>query len=148
MANPNNNACFIGRLGADPKVFTNKDGSATVKITLYAQNNFKNSDQTVGTVRASFKTFVSKEKMANGLGVYGRIHKGDLISVLYEIRNNDYTRPDGTKVYSEVKQITSLTMNESRQITEQRQANRAATAAAAEAAAMAKQQNHTESMSA
>lgn len=143
MANPNNNAIFSGRLGADPKIFPNKDGSAKVKISLYAQNNFKNKDGSTGTVRGSFEAFLSKDKMAKGLGVYERMHKGDSISVMYEIRNNDYQLPDGSTSYNEIKQITSVTLNESKQITDARQANRAMNnqaAAAAEAAALLKQQ--------
>lgn len=147
MANPNNFASFTGKLGADPKLFHNSDGSIKVKLSLYAQNNYKSADGKTGSVRGSFEAFISKDRAANGIGVYSRIHKGDTISVMYELRNNDYVK-NGVQVYEEVKQITSLTMLEARQITEARQANRRmqeqAATEAAQAAMMAAQEQEAE----
>lgn len=133
MSNPNNLGIFAGKLGADPVFFDNADGSRKVKISVYAQNNYKNNDGSTGSVRASFEAFIDAQKAANNNGVYGLMHKGDFISVTYEIKNNDYTNKAGEKVYEEVKQITNVMLNESKATTTARQAARAASDAAAQA---------------
>lgn len=133
MSNPNNSGTFIGRLGADPVIFPNNDGSAKVKLSVYAQNNFKNKDGNTGSVRASFEAYLSPEKVSNGNGVYGLIHEGDFISVAYEIRNNDYKNQKGEMIYDEVKQIVNLMINESKATTESRLAARKAAESAAAA---------------
>lgn len=137
MTNPNNFGVFSGRLGADPTVFQNNDGSQKVKLSVYAQNNFKNNDGSVGSVRASFEAFINAEKAANNKNVYNLMHEGDKITVMYEIRDNDYTDKQGNKVFDEVKQIVTVTLDESKAVTSQRQAARAAAANAAAAAAPA-----------
>lgn len=132
MANPTNMGVFTGKLGADPVFFGNKDGSAKVKLSMYAQDNYKGRDGKTGSVRGSFEAFIDAAKVANNYGVYGLIHKGDLISVTFEIRNNDYEK-NGQMVYEEVNQITNVMLLESKAVTSQRQAARTAAENAAAA---------------
>lgn len=99
MANPANTATLIGRLGADLKQFDNADGSKTLLGTLMVDEDFLRAGQSEPQVdRIPIRAFVPAK--ANGLGSWGRVHKGDLIAVNARISCKSYEK-DGQTVYPE-----------------------------------------------
>lgn len=100
MANPNNFGVLTGRLSQEPKVFPNADGSNTVLVTLAVEDNFvSGSERKAKTHFPTIRAFVPKT--VNGTGSWGRVHKGDLISVATRISAESYVK-DGETVYPTV----------------------------------------------
>lgn len=60
-----------------------------------------------------FRAFV-KDK--NALGPYAYMHKGDLIGVGYEVRNNNYVAKDGTPVYGIDLFVTSIDLKKTKKV--------------------------------
>lgn len=118
-----------GRLTADPTIFDNKDGSKKVKVKLAVRDNYKNAQNEYGTEFLQFDGFIKKD--ATGLGVYGSMHKGDLVAVRYEMRSNNYKDPKtGEDVYGQVCLIQEVDLKESKTVTDARQEKSAAAQAA------------------
>lgn len=117
MANPRNFGFATGRLTKDPVVFDNQDGSKKVIVTLALTNNFKNKDGETEAQFIDFQAFIGK---GASMGGYGLIGKGDLIEVIYELRNNNWTGKDGVAHYDIVMHVTDMTMLESKAVTSAR----------------------------
>lgn len=133
--NPLNNTVLTGRLVSDVKVFPNSDGSQKVRFTLAVKQNFKSGpDKKYGTSMIPVEAFLSKENVAvRGLGVYGNIHEGDLVTIGASIDSNNYEK-NGAMVYGLVVRIESIQMLEGKAVTQKRQAEKAAAAARTNAA--------------
>lgn len=130
--NMRNYGIGTGRLTEDPRIFTNADGSKKVRITLACQNNFKEKDGTRKSQFLPMERFIP----ANGdLGPYEGLGKGDLVTVQYSLRNNNYTDKSGVAHYDLTVQIEQITMLEPKTTTDNRKAQRAL-AAAGQAPAM------------
>lgn len=97
MSNPANNGNAIGRLAADPVVFPNKDGSKTVKVTIYADNNYTN--KSTGKVESEKISLEKYIPAGYSLGAYEHMHSGDQVAFSYSLRNNEYTDSNGQRVY-------------------------------------------------
>lgn len=97
MANLRNVGRVIGRLTKDPVIFTNKDGSRKIMITIAARDNFKAKDGSTGTQFVPVEAFVPAGKQSNG--VYDYMSKGHMVGVEYEVRNNNYKDKDGKDHY-------------------------------------------------
>lgn len=118
-----------GRLTADPTIFPNKDGSKKVKVKVAVRDNYKNSKGEYGTQFLQFDGFIKKDATSDG--VYAAIHQGDLVGIQYEPRTNNYEDPKTKEqVYGQVLLIQAIDLKESKSVTDARQADRAATAAA------------------
>lgn len=78
-ANPSNNFNVIGRLAADPKIFSNPDGSRNIQITLYATNNFANRNGVYEDSIVPLTQFYSASKEGNG--IYAHLKEGDQVAV-------------------------------------------------------------------
>ena len=124
MANVNNSGTVTGRLAADPVSFINADGSKKVMLTVYADRNFKNS--TTGqrdSDRVSLETFVRVE--TDGLGIFGHMHKGDLVSLGYTVRSGSYAdKLTGEVIYFQVLRVEDVSLLESLATTNERLAAR------------------------
>lgn len=132
MANPLNNVNLVGRLAADPKVFTNSDQSRKVAFTVMVSNDFVTESTGKREAQAiDVEAFISKDRAGQDLGVYGLIHKGDLVAVNASLRSNNYTDKDGKKVYGMTVSVNRIQMLESRSVTKDRQASREQEAPAA-----------------
>lgn len=128
--NIRNYGVAIGRLTRDPKVFTNKDGSKKVLLTLACTDNFRSGpDKTKATQFVSLEGFVSKN--ANGLGVYDHMGKGDLIGVDYAVRSNVFKNAQGEDEYRTVLAIQGVELMESKSVTTARHAGEGAAPEAA-----------------
>lgn len=130
--NIRNHGVAIGRLTRDPKVFDNTDGSKKVMLTLACQDNFKGSDGKRGTQFVPVVAFIPKDKF--GLGVYAYMHKGDLVSVEYNVRSGSYEDANKETVYTTELYVQSVDLMENAATTQARAAQAAASAAPAPAA--------------
>ena len=127
--NVRNNFQVIGRLTADPTVFDNKDGSKKVRFTVAAKDNFADKSGERGSQFLPVEAFVSADSVAkSGIGVYGNMHKGDLVAVTGQIQNNNYTDKDGTQHYDLVLHIETRDLMEPKSVTDQRAIGRAVAA--------------------
>lgn len=126
MANPNNTGIVIGHMTDEVKVFTNKDGSRKIMYTVAASDNFKDKDGNRGTQFIPLEAFVRADKADNG--VYDRMHKGDAVAVTYSVRNNNYTKESGEKVYGITLLTDAVSLLDSKATSDARQAARAVAA--------------------
>lgn len=115
-----------GRLVKDPVIFTNNDGSRKVMLTVAVMDNFKSKDGKKGSQFVQLEAFVSAKQTGNG--VYGYMHKGDLVGLEFTIRTNNYTDKAGNPVYSQVLLVQGVDLKESKTTTDARQAKAAADA--------------------
>lgn len=117
--NIKNNGIAIGRLAADVKTFTNKDGSTKAKFTLMVRNTFKNKNGEYDAVAIPLETFVpAKTNFAST--PWSLIGKGDLVAVEYSVRNNNYTDKNGEAVYDIVLNADNIEFLESKTATQAR----------------------------
>ena len=109
-----------GRLTSNPTYFDNKDGSKNVFVTVAVANNYK-----TGKERKSqfirLKGFIPAEGKGNG--VYDYMHEGDLVSISFEVRTNNYEDKAGNKVYSQDLAITGVQLKETKKAQEARAKN-------------------------
>lgn len=121
--NLRNNCVLEGRLTKDPVVFTNKDGSRKIMITVAVENNYKNRKGEKESQFIPLEAFISSKNENNG--VYDHIHEGDLIGAQYEVRNNNYTK-NGEKVFDLILFINQIDLKESKSVTDARLAKKQA----------------------
>lgn len=123
MTNPNNHASVIGRLTDDPMIFVNNDGSKKVKFTVMADRNYVGPDNQRAADAIPVEAFVSSETAGNG--PYDHVHKGDLVALSLELRQDRYfSKKEGREVFDFKAVITNLSFLESRAITQKRLADR------------------------
>lgn len=124
--NLNNYKIGTGRLTTDIKVFPNSDGSQKIRFTLAEVNDYKEKDGNRASQFIPYEAFIPASKNGD-LGVYARMHEGDLVTVQATAKNNNYTDPDtGAKVYGIVLQVEKVKLLESKDITDARQTYKAA----------------------
>ena len=122
--NPKNFAVIKGRLASDPRFFTNKDGSRTVRFTVLADQNFTKRNGERGTDAVSVERFIPNDR---GNGVFDMIHQGDLVTVMNHPTTDVYTDPDtGETHYIPKNIVDDVQMDEKREVTTARLARRAA----------------------
>lgn len=109
-----------GRLTSNPTYFDNKDGSKNVFVTVAVANNYK-----TGKERKSqfirLKGFIPAKGKDNG--VYDYMHEGDLVSISFEVRTNNYEDKAGNKIYSQDLAITGVQLKETKKNQEARAKN-------------------------
>lgn len=115
--NPRNTGTATGRLTKDPVVFENRDGSRKVVLSVAMRNNYKDADGEVGSQFADFTGFVAKDAKA---AVYEMVHSGDLVTVSYELRNDNWTDGQGERHFDLTLRITGIDMLESKATTKAR----------------------------
>lgn len=134
--NLRNHGFVEGRLAADPVHFINADGSKKVFVTLYADRNYRNTNGERDSDRISLETFVAAT--TPGLGVFNRMHKGDLVELAYTVRSEEYPHPStGEIVYKQYLRIEVVDLKESLAVVNQRLAQRLSTTQRAPEAAAA-----------
>ena len=120
--NSRNFGTATGRLTKDPVTFNNSDGSKKAIVTLALRDNFKGSDGNVGSQFVDFTGFVAKDTTSS---VYDMIHEGDLVSVTFELRNDNWTDKSGQQHFDLVLRVTGVDMLEPKSVTEARLKSRA-----------------------
>lgn len=122
--NPDNFAIVKGRLASDPRFFTNKDGSRTVRFTILANQNFTKRNGERGTDAVSLERFIPADRSN---GVFDMIHQGDLVRIMHHPTTESYTDLNtGETHYIEKHIVDDVQMEESRKVTTARLAKRAA----------------------
>ena len=134
--NPKNFGVAIGRLASDPRFFNNQDGSRTVQFTVLVDQDFVNAGGERGTDAVSVERFIPNDR---GNGVFDMIHKGDLVEVSYRVTTDSYVDRNGERRYVTKLIVSDVQMLESRKVTTERLAKRAAQQDAQNRAAQATQ---------
>jgi len=112
------------RLAADPKVFTNSDGSKSVHVTVYVDRPYKNADGSRPSDRIQLETFLRAET-AFEKTPFAFMHQGDKVALEFELRSSTYAdKATGEVIYSQVAHITDVELLDSRATTAARLAQR------------------------
>ena len=88
MSNPFNNGTIVGNAARAPKLFEHANGGATVKLSVYARNTFKN--KTTGKVESEIVELTGYVQVAANPGVFGCIGSGDRVAVSYSLKTEMY----------------------------------------------------------
>ena len=134
--NPKNFGVAIGRLASDPRFFNNRDGSRTVRFTVLVDQDFVNAGGERGTDAVSVERFIPNDR---GNGVIDMIHQGDLVEVSYRVTTDSYVDRNDERRYVTKLIVSDVQMLESRKVTTERLAKRAAEQDAKNRAAQASQ---------
>ena len=121
--NPRNNGTAIGRLASDPRLFENKDGSRTVRLTVLVDQDFTDRNGERGTDAVPVERFIPADR---GNGVFDMVHQGDLVQVSYRTTTDSYIDRNGERRYVTKLIVADVQMLESRRVTTERLAKRAA----------------------
>jgi single-strand DNA-binding protein len=121
--NPRNNGTAIGRLASDPRFFDNKDGSRTVRFTVLVDQDFVSANGERGTDAVPVERFIPSDR---GNGVFDMVHQGDLVQVSYRTTTDSYVDRNGERRYVTKLIVADVQMLESRKVTTERLAKRAA----------------------
>lgn len=135
MSNPSNHGNFAGRLASDPVIFTNPDGSRSVRITVIARRNYLNTvdgERKRLSDAIDFEEYIPATSESNG--IYNIIHTGDLVSLSYALKRDVFKRKDGSMAYETKLVVDEIQPLESKAVTTARHAQRVAEANEAPAA--------------
>ena len=124
MRNLRNFGVATGRLAKGLTIHNNKDGSRKIYLVVAAPDNYTNKDGVKESQFIPLEAFISASQETNG--VYDYLDCGDLISVSYSIRNNNYTNKDGVAVYGQVLLAEDVALLESKASKKARQEAKAA----------------------
>ena len=103
--NPRNFGIAIGRLGRDPKVFMNRDGSKKILMSLAVRQNYKSSDGKHGVDWVDLEAFVPAN---SGDGVYPLLHKGIKLMAMYTVSTSTYVDANGDSQRKQALRIQSI----------------------------------------
>lgn len=134
--NTRNNGTAIGRLTSDPRFFDNKDGSRTVRFTVLVDQDFVSANGERGVDAVPIERFIPADR---GNGVFDMAHQGDLVQVSYRATTDSYVDRNGERRYVTKLIVSDVQLLESRKVTTERLAKRAAAQDAQNRAAQAAQ---------
>lgn len=135
MSNPFNNGTIVGNAARAPKLFEHANGGATVKLSVYARNTFKN--KTTGKVESEIVELTGYVQDAKNPGVFGCIGSGDRVAVSYSLKTDVYTDKGGQKHYPLVARIDTVQLIDSKKESAARAARAARRGGEAATAALA-----------
>ncbi len=114
------------RLAADPRVFTNANGSKSVHFTLYVDRPYRDSEGNRPSDRIQLETYVRPETDV-AKTPFGDTHQGDLVSLGFEVRSSVYADKETGEVrYAQVLSIVEASLLEGAATTSARLAKRVA----------------------
>lgn len=134
--NTRNAGTAIGRLASDPRFFDNKDGSRTVRFTVLVDQDFVSANGERGVDAVPVERFIPADR---GNGVFDMAHQGDLVQVSYRATTDSYVDRNGERRYVTKLIVSDVQLLESRKVTTERLAKRAAAQDAQNRAAQAAQ---------
>lgn len=123
MMNIRNFGIATGRLGRDPKVFTNQDGSKKVLLSLAVRQNYKGEDGKRGVDWVDLEAFVPAT-VDYDKSVYGYLRKGLQVTAQYSVVTNAYVDKEGNSQRKQVLRINNIDLSDTT-------GNKSATTAAA-----------------
>ena len=118
---------IVGNAARAPKLFEHANGSATVKLSVYARNTFKN--KATGKVESEIVELTGYVQDAKNPGVFGCVGSGDRVAVSYSLKTDVYTDKDGVKHYPLVARIDTVQLIDSKKESAARAARRGGEAA-------------------
>lgn len=121
--NTRNAGTAIGRLASDPRFFDNKDGSRTVRFTVLVDQDYVNANGERGVDAVPVERFIPADR---GNGVFDMAHQGDLVQVSYRATTDSYVDRNGERRYVTKLIVADVQLLESRKVTTERLAKRAA----------------------
>lgn len=127
MSNPFNSGSIVGNAACAPKVFAHANGGATVKLSVYARNTFKN--KSTGKVGSEIVELTGYVQGADIPGVFSYINAGDRVAVSYSLKTDVYTDKEGQKHYPLVARIDTVQLIDSKKESAARAARRGHAAA-------------------
>lgn len=104
--NCRNFGIVTGRLTRDVIIKENDGGSKTVLINVAAKNNYKNADGGYDPQYCDLKAFIPAS--ANGLGVYGYMKKGTMVTLHYSLRQEHFVDKEGKERYEQVCRVETV----------------------------------------
>ena len=122
MSNPFNNGTVVGNAARAPKLFEHANGGATVKLSVYTRNTFKN--KSTGKVESEIVELTGYVQGVGSPGVFGCIDAGDRIAVSYSLKTDVYTDKNGQKHYPLVARIDTVQLIDSKKESAARAARR------------------------
>ena len=134
--NIRNAGTAIGRLASDPRLFNNKDGSRTVLFTVLVDQDYVSANGERGVDAVPVERFIPADR---GNGVFDMAHQGDLVQVSYRATTDSYVDRNGERHYVTKLIVSDVQLLESRKVTTERLARRAAEQDAQNRAAQAAQ---------
>lgn len=124
MKNIRNYGIATGRVSKGLTIRNNRDGSRKIQFTVAAPDNYVDRDGNRGTQFIPLEAFIPASQQTNG--VFDYLDCGDLVSVSYTIRNNNYTGKDGNKVYDLTFMVEDVALLEGKAAKKARQEAKAA----------------------
>ena len=112
-----NRVVMMGRLTREPEVKYGQNGNAVARYGIAVDKRYKRD----GEPDADFFNVVSFWKAAEFVEKY--LHKGTKIVLEGELRNNNYTKDTGEKVYNDVIVTSYIEFAESKAVNDQRANN-------------------------
>jgi len=134
--NTRNAGTAIGRLASDPRFFNNKDGSRTVRFTVLVDQDYVNANGERGVDAVPVERFIPADRSNS---VFDMAHQGDLVQVSYRATTDSYVDRNGERRYVTKLIVSDVQLLESRKVTTERLAKRAAAQDAQNRAAQAAQ---------
>ena len=120
--NASNFATVTGRLAGEPKLFENKDGSKTAKVTgAYSEEFVRKGEK---EARARYVDLTDYVPADRGNGVYDYLAQGSKVQVIYEPYTQKFER-GGQTVFEPVAEIKRVILLESKSETDRRKAAKA-----------------------
>lgn len=112
MKNLRNFGVVTGRLSKGLTVNNNRDGSRKIRLIIAAQDNYVDRDGKRNSQFIELEAFIPASQETNG--AYEYLDCGDMVSVGYSVRNNNYKDKNGRAVYSQVLMAEEAILLESR----------------------------------
>lgn len=126
MTNPNNNGTIVGRVAADAVVFRNGDDSHSVKLSVYADNDFKNRDGSYGSQRLPVQSDYIRPDVDYTKIAFSSAREGDLVSIATHTESFESTdKETGRTNYGVAIVIDGFRFLESRGVRDARAAEKA-----------------------
>lgn len=126
MANLNNFGQISGRLAHDPRTFQNQDGSRVLKISIYADRNYRN--KSTGKRDSDLVQLEAFVPAGGQLGPFQHLYRGSEVAFGYTIRSRQFVDQHGERQYVQVLRIEDVDLRESLSRAATRLAERAAAA--------------------
>ena len=108
-----------GRVSKEVKRFANSVGGESVSLSLAVEGVARDKDGNKIVDFLQFEDVLSKEEVGK-TNKYDILHKGDLIEIVYELKNNDHTKSDGTKWYGMKAMVRGIEKLEPKSVTDAR----------------------------
>ncbi len=99
MSNINNYGVVTGRLLKDVAVFKNEDGSyrSEVNINVDIDGNYADKNKAKQSETVLLEGLIEAGQKDNS--VYNKMHKGNIVSIGYTVRNDNYIDKNGNETY-------------------------------------------------